>query len=183
MTTTETARRALVADLMFSQREAGRHEAGGPVDHWVPAGVPEYMQTEEYAGAVLTAGGPFTDEEAAHAVADRMVRVSILRTVAVQRRILVTRAGIERPILPPAAMSRQRAQLADLARLDHVQLRVLPECVPTWPAGFELLHSVHRVLVEGPMGGYTPPGPPPRVLDAYRHVFVGLWEASDPYPG
>ncbi|WP_150255244.1 Scr1 family TA system antitoxin-like transcriptional regulator [Nocardiopsis deserti] len=184
MRTTTDPARALAADMMLGQREVSRQEAAGPVDEWAPTGIPEAMQTQEYAAAALTAGDVFTDEEAGRAVADRMVRVSVLRTVRVhQRRILVTRAGIDREVLPAAAMSRQWAQVADLARLDHVELRVVPPCVPVHPPGFAILRAVGRVLVQGPMGGYTPPGPPVRVLDAYTMLFADLWEASDPYPG
>lgn len=183
MTTTDAAR-TLATEMMFGQRDLGRQEAAGPVDHWCPTGVPGYMQTQEYAAAVLRAGDTYTDEEAAQAVTDRMVRVSILRTVVShRRRILVTRAGIERPILPSAAMSRQWAQLADLARLDHVAVRVLPPYVPVHPGAFQILHGVPRVLVEGPTGGYTPPGEPAQVRGAYQSVFSALWKASHPYPG
>ncbi|GAA1463582.1 DUF5753 domain-containing protein (plasmid) [Nocardiopsis exhalans] len=186
MTTTPTDHRALAAHMMFGQREIGRQEAAGPVDHWCPTGVPGYMQTEEYATAVLRAEDTYTDDEAAQAVADRMVRTSILRTITEQpRRVLVTRAGIERPILTSAAMSRQWAQLADLARLDHVDLRVLPPYVPVYPTGFQILHGAPggRVLVEGPTGGYTPPGEPAQVQGAYQSLFSALWKMSNPYPG
>lgn len=175
--------RAQAAAHLFVQREVGRQEAAGPVDHWTPTGVPDYMQTREYAAAVLTATGTYTAEEAAQAVTDRMMRASILRTVTHRRRILVTRAGIDREILPQPAMARQWAQLADLARLDHVDLRVVPPCHPVHPNGFQILHGADCVMVEGPTGAYTPPGEPAETMAAYRTQFTDLWEASDPYPG
>lgn len=177
-------RRTLAADMMSGQRDVGRQEAAGPVDQWVPTAIPGCMQTQEYAAAVITAANVYTDEQGAQVVADRMVRASILRTVtAHRRRVLVTRAGIEREILPPAAMSRQWAQLADLAQLEHIEVRVVPEQVPIHPTGFQIVHGGGRVLVEGPTGVYSPPGAPAQVLDAYREQFCGLWEAAHPYPG
>ncbi|MFY7068986.1 Scr1 family TA system antitoxin-like transcriptional regulator [Nocardiopsis changdeensis] len=178
--------RAQAAARLLIQREVSRQEAAGPVDHWTPTAVPDYMQTREYAAAVLTATGAYTDEEAAQALTDRMARASLLRTVPHPRRILVTRAGMDREILPQPAMARQWAQLADLAHLDHVDLRVVPAYHPVHPEGFQILHGVDGVgcvVVEGPMGAYTPPGDPAEILDAYQDQFADLWEASDPYPG
>ena len=121
-------RRTLAATMMRGQRDVGRLEAAGPVDQWVPTAIPGCMQTQEYAAAVITAANVYTDEQVAQVVADRMVRASILRTVtAHRRRCLVTRAGIEREILASAAMSRQWAQMADLAQLEHIEVRVVPE--------------------------------------------------------
>lgn len=183
-TTDTDHHRTLAADLKLGQRIVSRQEAAGPVDHWAPTGVPEYMQTQEYAAAAITATAVYTDEEAAQVVADRMIRVSILRTVTGhRRRILVTRAGIEREILPPAAMSRQWAQLTDLSHLSHVEVRVVPAHIPIHPAGFQILHGVSRVLMQGPMGTYTPPGAPAKIMAAYQTQFAGLWKAAHPYPG
>ncbi|MEW2474365.1 helix-turn-helix transcriptional regulator [Micromonospora gifhornensis] len=92
-----------------------------------PCLVPGLLQTEEYARAVISAGGlhqpPMVDE----LVAVRMERQQLLqRDDSPQCVFLVDETAVRRPVGGPEVLDAQLGRLLEVAEFPHVRLHVVP---------------------------------------------------------
>ncbi|PJE96988.1 transcriptional regulator [Streptomyces carminius] len=122
-------------DLVEQARAAGL--AGVPGEpEWLaawhayaPATVPELLRTPDYHRAVLRAARPLLDEETVErrtaALAERAERVLGRRPAPLVTCVL-DEAVLHRPYGGPAVLRAQLAHLAELGRLRHVEVQVMP---------------------------------------------------------
>lgn len=163
--------------LLARQEEllAAETERGG--DYWCPTMVPGPLQRAEYARAVLSQADALDAASAAEAVRIRGRRTRALRQGPAPRRFLLTRSGLNHPVVRGAAMVRQLAQISELAGLDHVQVRVLEADHP-WLGPYTVRGT--SVTIEDPAGRITLPTE--HTTDYARH-FGRLWEVARPFSG
>lgn len=90
--------------------------------------IPGLLQTEDYARAALQAGLPgATGEEIDRLVQVRMARQAVLsRTPPVQLWAIIDEAALHRPVGGEKVMGAQLDRLAEVARLPHITLQVIP---------------------------------------------------------
>ncbi|MFC0004529.1 helix-turn-helix domain-containing protein [Micromonospora siamensis] len=99
-----------------------------------PLVVPGLLQTEEYARALLTGAGRFTDEQAEQLVAARLERQAVLgRPTPPQLVVVLDEFVLRRPVGGPAVMGAQLAHLAEVGRRFHVHLHVVPVAAGAYP--------------------------------------------------
>ncbi|MBA9002650.1 helix-turn-helix domain-containing protein [Thermomonospora cellulosilytica] len=92
--------------------------------------IPGLLQTEDYARAVIEAGGPL---DAGKALQQRMERQAMLdRPHPPFLSVLLSQAALEWPIGSPEIMREQLARLLELSERSHVVIRVIPR---TWDVG------------------------------------------------
>ncbi len=89
--------------------------------------VPELLQTDEYARALMTAGGEDGPEQIDNRVRLRMVRQEIItHEDPVEFWCVLDEAALMRPVGGRPALQRQLEHLATTAELPNVRLQVLP---------------------------------------------------------
>ena len=92
-----------------------------------PCLVPGLLQTEEYARAVISAGGLQPPAMVDELVAVRMERQQLLhREDSPQRVFLMDETAVRRPVGGPAVLDAQLGRLLEEAELPHVRLHIVP---------------------------------------------------------
>ncbi|MEU7982311.1 helix-turn-helix transcriptional regulator [Micromonospora sp. NPDC049081] len=121
-------------DLPWFRPWAELEQDATSIRSYQPLVLPGLVQTEDYARAVLRAGGLSTDE-VEQLVVSRLARQAVLdRDPPPQLVIVVDEAVLCRTVGDPEVMARQVGHLADVADREHVQVRVIPADEP-WHAG------------------------------------------------
>ncbi len=94
---------------------------------WEAQLIPDLLQTEAYARAVITATRPHTPEAVHRQVQARMARRSVLnRDCPPSFHAVIDEAVLRRPVGGPEVMVPQYLRLLTMARQPHVTLQVLP---------------------------------------------------------
>ncbi|MEV0004445.1 helix-turn-helix transcriptional regulator [Micromonospora sp. NPDC050980] len=89
--------------------------------------IPGPLQTEEYARAVVSAGGVYRSDRVEELVSRRLERQRLLhREDPPDCVFLIDESALRRPVGGPAAMDRQLGRLLEVVELPHVRLHVLP---------------------------------------------------------
>ena len=120
----------------------GLEEAAARLQWYEPELIPGLLQTAGYARAVISAERPgLGDEELARRVQARLARQALLIrvTAPLSAEVLLGEAVLRRPAGGPQVMAEQLNQLADIALLPNVSVRVVP-----------LRAGVHRGVLSGP---------------------------------
>ncbi|MFI7430912.1 Scr1 family TA system antitoxin-like transcriptional regulator [Micromonospora sp. NPDC049836] len=92
-----------------------------------PCLIPGLLQTEEYARAIVSAGGVHRLDRVEQVLAVRMSRQDLLRRAEPPDCVFVIdESALRRPVGGPAVMDRQLGHLLEAAELPQVRLHVLP---------------------------------------------------------
>ncbi|RKN46250.1 helix-turn-helix domain-containing protein [Micromonospora endolithica] len=92
-----------------------------------PCLVPGLLQTEDYARAVLSAGGLQPPAMVDELVSVRLERQTLLdRTDPPQIVFLLDETAVRRPVGGPAVLDAQLGRLLEVAALPHVRLHIVP---------------------------------------------------------
>ncbi|MGW4499290.1 helix-turn-helix domain-containing protein [Micromonospora sp. NPDC004336] len=92
-----------------------------------PCLVPGLLQTEEYARAVISAGGLHPPATVDELVAIRLERQDLLRQATPPQTVfLLDEPAVRRPVGGPAVLDAQLGRLLEAAELPHVRLHVVP---------------------------------------------------------
>ena len=176
-----------VALRLLERERRDTHAETRGVDVWHPQGIAPQLQAESYARAVLHHGHGHDQPQQLlePVVRARMWRVSQLAAPRAGVTYRIVLADYERT--PPGASERTMgqafSQVADLTRLDHLTVRVLPKNLRANLAltgvGGMSLYPNHTATTQGPEG----PMAPIEGEMAARARFATLWQACLPYPG
>ncbi|WP_422753270.1 Scr1 family TA system antitoxin-like transcriptional regulator [Micromonospora sp. WMMD708] len=121
-------------DLPWFRPWAELEQDATSIRSYQPLVLPGLMQTEEYARAVLRAGGHASDE-VEQLVASRLARQAVLDREPPPQLVVVIDEGVLcRLVGDRVTMARQVSQLATATEREHVQVRVIPADGP-WHTG------------------------------------------------
>ncbi|MEU5858855.1 Scr1 family TA system antitoxin-like transcriptional regulator [Nocardiopsis dassonvillei] len=165
-------------ELITDQTRILEQEATGVTRTFAPATLAGSLQTEDYARAVIRSTGLFpTPELEEEAVRVRMDRHHTLLTTTATYVYVITRHALDSGLVSDKIMSAQLDHLDRVARLPHVDLRVLPvhARVP-WTLGYTIRGGF--VSLETPGERIEPPA---RTTPSFETHFARLVEASTPY--
>ncbi|MEO3776786.1 helix-turn-helix transcriptional regulator [Micromonospora sp. B11E3] len=105
----------------------GHEQRAVRLRNFEPCLVPGLLQTEEYARAIISAGGLYRGDQLDQLVSVRMGRQRLLhRDDPPECVFVIDESALRRPVGGPAAMDRQLGRLLEVVELPHVQLHVLP---------------------------------------------------------
>jgi hypothetical protein len=109
-------------------REWIEHERRARLLRWFePALVPDLLQTEAYARAILGWGGLMSAEEVDQRATSRLERQALLAAARPpQFFVLLDEAALRRCVGSPAVMAEQCTHLGHVAERPHVHLQVVP---------------------------------------------------------
>ncbi|MFC6022287.1 helix-turn-helix domain-containing protein [Plantactinospora solaniradicis] len=92
-----------------------------------PTVIPGLLQTEEYARAVLSAGGLHGPDDVAELLSARLERQELLsKEDPPEFLAIIDELALRRPVGGPAVLDAQLGHLIELAELPHVHLYALP---------------------------------------------------------
>ncbi|MEV0153518.1 helix-turn-helix transcriptional regulator [Micromonospora sp. NPDC050686] len=105
----------------------GEEERAVRLCYFEPCLVPGLLQTEEYARAVVSAGGLYRSDRVEHLVSLRMSRQRLLhRSDPPECVFVIDESALHRPVGGRAVMDRQLGSLLEAVELPQVRLHVLP---------------------------------------------------------
>ncbi|MFU8854044.1 helix-turn-helix domain-containing protein [Micromonospora sp. SL1-18] len=95
-----------------------------------PCLIPGLLQTEEYARAIISAGGLIPPDQVDEVVSVRLERQELLtRNEPTELIAIMDESALRRPVGGPAVLDAQLGRLLEMARLPHVRLHVIPNDV------------------------------------------------------
>lgn len=108
----------------------GHEERAVRLCHFEPCLVPGLLQTEDYARAVLSAGGLYRSDRVEQLLSIRISRQRLLcRDDPPECVFVIDESALRRSVGGPAVMDRQLSRLLEAVELRQVRLHVLPLAV------------------------------------------------------
>lgn len=148
------ARVSLSRSAATHEQRVRRNEARSRnISVFHPLVIPGLLQTEEYIRAVFTSG-TLPQPEVDARVAARLARTEILHEPGRQFTFVLTTGALGWHVGSPEVMVRQVEHIAELSRLPHLRVGVIPwgvEATVFPPCGFDL-YDEHTAVV-GVVGG------------------------------